>query len=90
MGSATGDSSRAKVEPTSGRDRHRDNLPPSQPGASTSSSQLEPRPSLRSRISVDPPLTFRPTGSREDEDRELHRKRTASGRFVLPCGLTAS
>jgi THO complex subunit 2 len=94
MGPVAGDSSRTKIEPMSVRDRHRDSIPPPNkpppppPVASASSNQMELRPSLRSRIGGDPPLSFRPTGSREDDDREFHRKRTASGMSALQCDFT--
>ncbi|KAF8165073.1 transcription factor/nuclear export subunit protein 2-domain-containing protein [Crassisporium funariophilum] len=85
------DISRGKMEPMSGRDRHRDShlsqtkISPGSGAAGPSSQPEPPRSlgSLRSRIGEQGPAspnTFRTEGSRNDDERESSRKRTVSDR----------
>lgn len=77
---------RAKIEPTSSRDRHRDNAPMSNAPSNQPEGGLRNTGSLRSRIGgidKEPPLTFKDAGRAGPEDeRESIRKRSASGVYI--------
>lgn len=92
---SSGDTSRSKGEPGSGRDRHRDSQNGA-PGGLSSNTQAQQEGShgvgsLRSRIGEKeaprllpqaPPNSYRPDPPRKDDDRDGGRKRTISG--MLP------
>ena len=89
---ANNDTSRAKVEPINARDRHRDihssqtKVSPVSAGAGSEGLTTN-LGSLRSRIGekeAPPSSSYRSEGSRNDDDRESSRKRTASGKSSLP------
>lgn len=86
------ETSRAKAEPINSRDRHRD-IPSSQTKASAAGAgsshpegPITNLGSLRSRIGekeIPLPSSYRGESSRNDDDRESSRKRTASGKSIL-------
>ena len=91
------DLTRAKADPmNSGRDRHRDSGPPPVKPLNidglANSPETSSRGSLRSRIGEKEPspLSFRGADARNEEERELQRKRTLAGmsRIIIIPGQT--